>query len=64
MTAKNYCLLRYPDATIHKAQSGTKRGVEYRITYNKKGYNIYSQIIASSPLSAWMMLKNLNELEK
>jgi hypothetical protein len=64
MTAKNFALRHYPDATIRKAQSGTQRGIEYRITYDKKGFNDYKQITATSALSAWMMLRKLIEQEK
>ena len=63
MTAKNFCLRHYPDATAKKCQSGTQKGVEYRITYNKTAWNVFQQIVASSELSGWVILRKLIEQE-
>jgi hypothetical protein len=64
MTAKKFVLRHYPDATVNKAQSGTQKGVEYRITYDKRGFNDYKQLTAVSELSGWMTLRKLIEQEK
>jgi hypothetical protein len=60
MTAKNYCLLRYPDAKVKKHQSGFKRGVEYRLISKL----LSTQIIGTSELSAWVILRKEIETTK
>ena len=63
MPAKNFCLKHDPDATAKKCQSGTQKGVECRIAYNKTSWNVFQQIVASRELSGWVILRKLIEQE-